>query len=87
MSKRRAFIPTAPGFSTLEGRLAPSSGFAAIGSFFDKLGDQLGITHHSSAKTASDGIKQLWAESDKLSKPVHQAVAAHHAANSLIKIK
>ena len=81
MSKRRVFIPDAPTCSILESRLAPSGGgFLGLGTFFDKLGNDLGITHHSSANAAS-GIQQLWNESTKLSKPHHTV------AHPLAKLK
>ena len=75
MAKRRAFIPTSLSASILETRLAPSGNFfGQIGTFFDKIGNQLGIKHHSSDNAAA-GIAHLWSESNKLSKPNHHHVA------------
>ncbi len=78
MTKRRAFVPTAPLCSTLEGRIAPSNVFG-LGSWWDKTVDNLGLRHHH-ATSNTDIVANTWKHSKALSTPYpagHPAHAAH----------
>jgi hypothetical protein len=82
MAKRRSFVPESPMNASLEGRVVLST-LGAIGDWFtsqyNNVKEDLGITQRP-PQNAAAGIQQLWNDSAKLSKPVHEKVApAHHA--------
>lgn len=82
MAKRHSFVPENPAAASLEGRVVLST-FNQIGHWFSSqyshVKHNLGIgpKHHGNAAA---GIQDLWNNSDKLSKPTHHAVVAHHTS-------